>query len=421
MDKVDESKVAEALEFLRGEREKAARNKLDEAFAIGEYLWREFFKNDPTSATHKGEGSTSYSALIARPELAALGLSKTTLWNYVTVAVEQREFFEAHIQKERLPPSVRTLGFTQRVRLASCKKVSDTLRIATVAAEQGLSPNAVAQLVKDANAGKSPRKPAERLDEDTKLIIQAAHLVRVASTVDVTSLPDDELHVLASMVTAQLGDQAEALEGRLAAEAAARTRPSTPAPIEDEIDFDEVFTELTGSPPPALPQATPDEMRARLANRARKLLADLESAQGDVAVAALVEFVAQACTALDDHDAKDHVLEVLGVTRTKAAKWFVVVEQDAEVRPESLDRNRVFVCRVFVPEADEAVSNFEAAVKPIRDPVVPAGRVLRAFPLTAFLADTPTKPTLKAYLSWPKEDRLPTLHEYVKAIRVAGP
>ena len=430
--KIDEAKVAQALEFLKAERAKSGKNKLDEALAIGDHIYGAFFQRSPQSYTHKGRNSPSLRALMAHPEFEGLGLSRSTIANYITVTI-QRDRFENSISKGKLAATVRTLGFTQRLRLATCKKHSDELRIATEAVAEGLSPGEVKQRVQDANAGNAgrpgvPRPPESEIVRAIKQVCRMAHELH---GLDLTTGNDDALGSLVllsggtSKVLGLLVDRAEA-------EMASRPGVSPPktsmnmfaANTADELDDLMVgfFGESLG-----LGHALRDDAAKLVEYHGAQIVAHLVSTDRKVAQDWLVGFVATVAAQLDAVDLVGAKLgfnpgqtQPRGSARAKPRRTWYAIQSHAKI-PDGFDTEPFLSgaysplvtrkCIVQASDPQDAVRLFEQQAAGFDADLDDPDKVVEVKLLSRLL---PTRTTITWFISLPRSERWPTLAEYVK-------
>lgn len=434
VERVDDAKVAKALTFLKVERAKAGKSKLDEAFAIGDYLYSEFFGRNPVAYTYKGRNSPSLRALMEHPEFADLGLSRSTVANYITVVI-QRDRFEAYIAKERLTPQVRDLGFTQRVRLAPCRKPIDEIRIATLAAEMNLSPGEVKMLVREANATKvgKGREPEAEAVVSARRLYQGT--VELAGMDRAALAPDDlrSLETLSRAVTRLLDQVADLSESDLASRPGAAPAPSitsTMAPS-TTTGLDGLLEELVGDGL-GLGEALRKDAAKLVRHHGGKMLENLEHADPAEVEGWFIDFAATVAAKLNVTERLAAKLGVTTVRETPPASgggrrtWYVIKAHDAI--PDVPFNDETFFSGIFNPavtpkcivhaaDPEDAVRVFRERAVGLDADVENSEREFEAEPLAGSLGK---RETIRAYLARPRQQRRPTLDEFIDELRRAG-
>lgn len=425
VEKIDEAKIAKALEFLKAERAKASKGKLDEALGIGDYLYAEFFQRSPNAYTDKGRNSPSLRALMDNPDFKGLGLSRSTVANYITVTI-QRDRFEFHILKGKLPPAVRGIGFTQRVRLAACKKVTDELRIATQAAAEGLSPNEVDARVREANAG----KPGAARPAESAVILGVKALYRHVAALTKHDLDAASNEGLAALnffgvrSALALKELAAHAKGELASRPGARAPTAMDdlgAETPDELDA--LMQAVTGEDlglGPALRRDTTKMIQGLGA----EIVANLEHADPTAAKDWLAAFVAAASAKLGLLPQNQKPARRSGSGTPRA--WYMVCAHntipdtpwDFEAFLDQVHNPRkTWKCIVQANDDADAVHRFSEQARGLDPDVDAPGRTISAEPLAEMLR--PTKTSVKQYLGLPVPQRRPTLDEYIKDLKPA--
>ena len=428
-EKIDEAKVVQALAFLKAERAKATKNKLDEAFAIGDHLYAEFFERSPLAYTHKGRNSPSLRALMENPEFEGLGLSRSTIANYITVTI-QRDRFEFHISKGKLAPTVRSLGFTHRVRLTPCKKVTDEMRIAVQAVDEGLSPGAVQELVKRANAGKAAVAAAR--SPESEVVRGVKHIYKDVTEVaglDLDAASDEDLAALKFFGVRSakaLNELAAYAKGELASRPGARAPTAMDAfGAETPDELDELMQATTGEDLGLGPALRRDTTKI-IQGLGAEILTNLEYADPQAANGWLVTFVAAAAAKLGAAgDLRERLWSKPDKNLTKSQPpsrgrraWYVVFGRDVAVPEEPgsvfnvLDtRLKENKCIVEAIDEDEAVAQFRQRADGLDADVGDPAREIGADRFGRTVGAV--KVSVAMYLRRPLSERLPTLDEYV--------
>jgi len=434
VEKIDEAKIARALAFVKAERAKAGKNKLAEALSIGDYLYTEFFHRDPQSYTDKGRNSPSLRALMQKPEFAELGFGRSTIANYITVAI-QRDRFEHRISKGMLTASVRTLPLTQRYHVARCRRPSDEARIAAVAVEEDLRPDDVAALVQKANAGKQGGKPAPTRP-DSEAVAAVKFLYKKAHSllgIDLTSLGDDDfqwLETLSSGTAKVLEWFGDEVKGELAARPGA-TSPPTPmdmSAVSTPHELDALLTDLVGENLGAGDVIRTDAGKV-INYHARHIVAHIKLADRDFAQRWLLDFVATVAADLPVAELLGFKLRVAagqtqarptGSARAKPRRTWYAIQSHAKI-PDGFDTEtflsgayspRVFTrCIVQAFDPQDAVHLFVQQAAGLNRDLEESDQVVEAKPLSRLL---PKKATIASYIRLPRSERWPTLAEYIK-------
>lgn len=410
---------------MKVERAKTSTGKLAEALTIGGYLYAEFFHRSEMAYSSKSKNSPSLRALMDNPAFAELDLSRQTIANYI-VATIQADRFEAHIAKGRLPATVREVGYTQRLRLAPCRSTLDWLRIATMAAEERLSPGAVEKLVKAANAkATTTSRPAqsEIVRQVKSVLKQTAELCGLdAASAERTDL--EAVTMLAAPAAKALGLLVDSAEGELASRPDS-ILPSTRLGLGAPDELDALTLSVLGEDL-GLGAAVRESSAAAVRHHGARIIECIADADPKAVKEWFLDFVVAAAAKLG---AADDIRERLwskpdkNLTKSQPPSrgrraWYVVFGRDVAVPEEPgsvfnvLDtRLKENKCIVQAIDEDEAVAQFRQRADGLDADVGDPAREIGAE--RSSNSSGPAKVSVAMYLRRPLSERLPTLDEYV--------
>lgn len=137
-------KVDEVFKTISEVLLKKQEDKLKEALQIGGYIFDEFYDGQFHQYETKRSGTPSLEALHAKIllELGEGVIKLRTLRYYVTTAIQARKW-DDWIEKQKMEPCVRSVGYTHRTILDTCQGALDEIRIAQETARENLTVSAV--------------------------------------------------------------------------------------------------------------------------------------------------------------------------------------------------------------------------------------------------------------------------------------
>ena len=420
----DSNKIDATAEFIRRRVQKRGRDKLAMALEVGGHIFDQYFGGDPHLFTYKGKKSVSMLALLDHPKIVTVGLRHRTLAYYVEVAIQDQQF-DALIKAEKLSASVRSLGYTKRVRLLPTGRTSDLIRIATTAAEQKLDKDQITDLVKEANA--RPGTVSRPLSEVTKLIKETLDAVEALCGIDASVVADEDLHLVSAVVPrvndvlTQLADVVEAEAGGRPGATPAQTLMQDFAANTPE-ELDELLASVVSGEVEFGSDIRADSLNI-VTHLGEKMLAHLNNVDQQAAQDWVLEFVTTLADKLDAGGRLAAKLKPRKKGRGAAAQggttWFKVCSHDKV--PDVLFNLDTFVSGIFNPcdsykcvvkanSPEDAIQRFAELARGV-DPDV--GDPTRVFEATKLRESLGRKMSNEKYLALPPSQRLPTVDEYV--------
>ena len=414
--------------------ETAGRDKLELAIKVGGHIFDEFFGGNPLRFSDKGRGSPSLRALLDHPRIAGLKLSHRTVAYYVEVAIENRRW-DHLIAKGKMKQAVKSLGYTKRLKLLSVKKTQDLIHVATMAVEKNLTAAQIEALVRAANARRTgePRKPdADEVKAAKRLLAAASALY----STDLGQVEDNDLVSAAALTHVGLKHAtwaADLMEGELGTRDGIMQKPKLTEILAAETPaaFGDLLRGLAGDDfgmEAAIRQDTTDAIR----HHGSEILDDLKWADPNAVKEWFLDFVSIAARDLDcaDQLGAKLGLEVSSKSDGRSGErrtWFLISAHD-KIPDEPITLESFVEQRHNPPEHRKCVvraTSPERAVDLLRETVGDAdhdladpGRVVIALPLRGKIR---RGTTLTAYLARPREDRDPTLDEYISDLEAGTP
>lgn len=427
----DPKRVEASATFIRELVEAAGRDKLELALKVGEHIFDEFFGGSILSFTDKGRNSPSLRALLEHPQVRGLGLSHSTVSNFVRVAIQDTQF-EGLITGGKLPKETTTLGYTKRVRLLVTKRPGDLIRIVKAAVDNDLNVAQIEELVREANASKTGKGRKPDVDEvkAAKRLLEASQTLYLA---DLGQVKDDDLASAAQFTQAGArvaGWAAAKMAGELTkrGQGSQETRLTDIAAADTPAELGQLLTELVGEDL-GLVAAVREDTADAIRQLGDKILADLKWADAEAAQQWFLDFGAAAAAHLGctDELASRLGLSKKGVQRTSTSRprglrtWFLVFAHDPipdvpftfdTFVAQTHNPPRVKKCIVQAVSKDDAVGLFRDRAGGFDPDAQDPLRVIAAEPLEETLRGF--RVTVKAHLARPRIERSPTIEEFVQ-------